>query len=214
MTTKKPIKKDETKKEETKKVVKKIELMPLNIKTITINIIGKTPLLMDKMPQETLNNILAKQTGLSNTNKKKVRDTSNETSNAIHKTSMGKIGYPASAFKKAMIDATSRVGDKFFSKGLVMGAIRIINSVEGLVLLKYSKQSVLEHNVGSNVKFTPMFQDWSCELKIQFDANNITAEDILTLVNYAGFYVGIGSWRPKCRDGGSGEFGQFEIKMN
>jgi len=49
---------------------------------------------------------------------------------------------------------------------------------------------------------------------VQFDANNITAQDILTLANYAGFYVGVGAWRPKCKDGGSGNFGMYEVKAD
>ena len=42
---------------------------------------------------------------------------------------------------------------------------------------------------------------------------NISAQDIVTLLNYAGYYCGVGMWRPKGRDGGSGTFGMYEVKI-
>ena len=194
---------------------KKIEvkLESLNIDTIKVPIKGKTPLLMDRMPEEVKHEILAKQTGKTKSNKKKVRDTKKETMDAIHITSKGQIGFPSAGFKKGMMEATSFVGDKFFSKKLIQG-IMIVNAVEGLIPIKFKKQDVLEHNIGSVTKFTPQFHEWTCDLLIQFDANNLGAEDITRLLNYAGFYTGIGAWRPKGRDGGSGEFGMYEVQTN
>jgi len=189
-----------------------VKLEPLNQETIRVKLVGKTPLLMDRLPEEVMQGILDKQIGKAKGAKKKVRNIENETEQAIHKLGKSQFGFPAAGFKRGMMEVTSFVGDKFFSKKLVSGAVRIINVVDGLVPIKCKKQDVLKHNIGSNVKFTPQFHDWSTELVIQYDANNIAATDILTLLNYAGFYVGVGSWRPKCRDGGSGEYGMYEVK--
>ena len=196
---------------EEKKIEVKLE--SLNIDTIKVPIKGKTPLLMDRMPEEVKHEILAKQTGISKSNKKKVRDIKKETMSAIHYTSAGKIGFPSAGFKKGMMEATSFVGDKFFSKKLIQG-IMIVNAEDGLIPIKFKKQDVLEHSVKGQTKFTPQFHEWNCDLMIQFDANNLCAEDITRLLNYAGFYTGIGAWRPKGRDGGSGEFGMFEVQTN
>ena len=193
------------------KVVKKeITLVSLNIGQMTVPIKGKTPLLMDRFPEEAKAQILAKQTGVSKSNKNKVRDTEKEIKEAIHVTSTGKVGYPASGFKKGMMEATSFVGDKFFSKKLVSG-LRVVNAVDGLIPISFKKQDVLEHNIGSNTKFTPQFHNWKGELVIQYDKNNISDSDIVTLLNYAGFYIGVGAWSPKCAAGGSGEFGMYEV---
>jgi hypothetical protein len=195
-----------------KETIRKIELRGLNIKTLRVNIVGKSPLLMDKIPKEVLDSILAKQTGISNTNAKKIRDPKEEIKNAIHYTSDGKIGYPVQGFKRGMMDCAVRLGNKFFTKSLVAGSIRITNAEDGLILIKSDKPTVFERNISHNTKYSPMFKNWSAELIIKFDANNISEQDIITLINYAGFYVGIGSWRPKCRDGGSGEYGCYEIE--
>ncbi len=195
---------------QTKEKKIEVKLDSLNIGTIKVPIQGKTPLLMDRMPEAVKQEILAKQTGVSKSNKKKVRDLKEESLSAIHTTQSGKIGFPSAGFKKGMMECTSFVGDKFFSKKLIQG-LMITNAEDGLIPIKFKKQDILEHTVGSNTKFTPQFHDWSCELEIQFDQNNLGAEDITRLLNYSGFYVGVGAWRPKGRDGGSGEFGMFQV---
>jgi len=189
----------------------RVGVQPIKVGRIKAPIRGKTALGMDDFPDEVKKQILAKQAGIAKGNKKKVRDIKQETQDAIHITSTGKIGFPASGFKKGMMNCTSRVGDKFFSKSLVSGAVKIINGEDGLIPIKFKKQTVWEHTIKGNTKFTPLFHDWSCELEIEYDQNNISAQDIITLLNYAGFYCGLGIDRPKGRDGGSGEHGMYEV---
>ncbi len=195
----------------TKKI--QVELQPIMVSTIKVEITGKTPLLMDRFPDSAKQGILAKQTGVSKGNKRKTRDTKQEIKDAIHYINPRQVGFPSEGFKRGMIECTSFVGDKMFSKKLVSGAVKILNGVNGLIPLKFRKQDVLEHAIGHNVKFSPQFHGWSCELEIEFDTNNISGQDIVTLLRYAGFYNGIGAWRPKCKDGGSGEFGLYDVKI-
>jgi len=199
----------ETKKQDEKKI--EVALQPISVGDIIVKIKGTSDLIMDRFPDQAKRDILAKQAGISKSNKKKVRDVKAETRDAVHITSSGKIGFPSFAWKKGMMEATSFVGDKFFSKKLVSGAIKITNMEDGLIPIQFKKQYVLEHSIGANTKFSPAFKDWSCELHIRFDKNNITAQDITTLLNYAGFYSGIGSWRPKGSGGGSGEYGTYQV---
>ena len=184
-----------------------VSIMPINIAKVTFPIVGKSPLLMDKMPGETLQEIQDKQTGKRKT-AKKIRNIDKEINNSVHSLPDGSIGFPAAGFKAGMIEATSFVGDKMFSKKLIKG-LKILNSVNGLVPIKYKKKDVLTHNIGSNTKHTPQFHSWSCELEIQFDRNNVSEADIAILLNYAGFYSGVGIWSPRCKSGG--DFGMYEI---
>ena len=55
-----------------------------------------------------------------------------------------------------------------------------------------------------------MLEDWECELVIQFDQNNISPNDLVNLLNYAGFYYGIGVWSPRAKCGG--KYGMYEVK--
>ena len=206
-------KKKVSKKKDENIIKKEINIEPLNLEVLKVTIIGKRPLLMDKFPDEVKQGILDKQTGMSKSNKKKTRNLKLEVERAVHKTAKGKIGFPEVGFKRGMMECTSFVGDKFFSKKLIQGAVQIMNAEDGLILIKYKKRDVLQHNIQHNVKFTPQFHDWTCELMISYDANNISPSDIVKLLDYAGHYVGIGAWRPKGGGGGSGTFGMYEVKQ-
>ncbi len=190
-----------------------IKLSPLNLGSFKVKIKGKTPLIMDKMPADVKQGIIDKQTGVSKTNKKKIRNIDSEIELAIHKTNDNRVGFPSYGFKKGMMESTGRLGDKFFSKKLVSGAMKLIGTVDGLIPLKYEKQDVIQHTVKGQTKFSPQFHDWSCVLNIEYEKNNITKQDIVTLLNYAGFYVGVGANRPLGRDGGSGDNGMYEVEV-
>ena len=110
----------EKKKDEPKKTKIVLKLEPVNKKKLTIKVIGKTPLISDRFSEKAEDEILKKQTGIARSDKKKVRELQEEIKDAIHVTQDGKIGYPASAFHKGMMNCTSFVGDKFFSKKLVL----------------------------------------------------------------------------------------------
>ena len=84
-----------------------------------------------------------------------------------------------------------------------------MNTENGLIPIKFKSQTICKHYIESNTKHTPQFNDWSCELTIQFDKNNVSAEDLATLINYAGFYTGVGIWSPRCQCGGS--YGMFKV---
>jgi hypothetical protein len=184
-----------------------IQIQQINLSTVNFKIVGTSPLLIDKMPSETLKEIEDKQSGKSQV-KKKIRDIDKEIERAIHKTHDGKIGFPAAGFKNGLIESTSFVGTKDFSKKLLRG-IQIVNAIDGLIPIEFKKQVICVHNVKSNTKHTPQFNDWSCVLQIQFDKNNISTEDLATLINYAGFYYGVGIWSPRCKSGGS--YGMYKL---
>ena len=184
-----------------------IRVNQINLATVSFKITGTSPLLMDKFPEDVKKQIEDKQTGKSKVSKKP-RNIEKETLQAVHKTQDGSIGYPAIGFKAGLIESTSFIGDKMFSKKLLRG-IQIVNAVEGLVPIEFKKQDVLSHSIQSNTKYSPQFHDWSCVLKIQFDKNNVSTEDIANLINYAGFYYCIGIWSPRCKSGGS--YGMYTL---
>lgn len=199
-------------KKEQKKEVKiktEIKVSPLRIGRIRIPIRGKTPLVVDRFPPEVKEQILKNQTGEQKSGKE-ARDIETEIKRAIHHLPNGQIGFPARGFKAGMIESTAFAGGIKFSKKLIKG-IKIVNAVDGLIPIKFKKKDILEHNIKSNTKFSPRFYDWSCEIEVEFDRNNVSETDIITLVNYAGYYYGIGIWGPRCKS--SGDFGMYEVEM-
>lgn len=183
----------------------------LNLGVLKIQIKGKTPLLMDRFPEDVREQILDKQVGKTR-GKKQLRNMDLEYEKAFHRLPNEEIGFPAQGFKSAMIESTSFVGSKDFSKKLLKG-IQIVNS-EGndLIPITYKKISKLKHYPkAGNTKISPMLEDWECELVIQYDQNNISPQDLVNLLNYAGFYYGIGIWSPRAKCGG--KYGMYEIKV-
>ncbi len=190
-----------------KKTTKKeVKIAPINVQSCIIKVKGKSPLLMDRFPDEAKAAILAKQSGVAKSNKKMVRDVEKEQQEAIHVTADGEVGFPSAGFKAGMIEATSFVGDKMFSKKLIKG-VKIMNGP--IIPIGFTSQDILEHSIGSNTKFTPQFHDWECELHLRYDANNVSAQDLVLLLNYAGFYSGLGIWSPRSKCGG--DFGMYEV---
>ena len=53
----------------------------------------------------------------------------------------------------------------------------------------------------------PQFNGWSAILKIKYDVDMISLEQLVDLVNKTGSRRGLGGFRPEC----SGTFGQYEV---
>ena len=200
-----------TEKEQTQEQKLEIIVPRLNLGILKVQIKGNTPLLMDKFPESVREQILEKQTGRTQ-GRKQIRNMDLEYDNSFHKLPSGGIGFPAQGFKSAMIESTSFVGSKDFSKKLLKG-IQIINSEgDDLIPIKYKNISKLRHfPKGGNTRISPMLEDWECELIIQYDKNNISPQDLVSLINYAGFYYGIGIWSPRAKCGG--KYGMYEVKV-
>lgn len=118
------------------------------------------------------------------------------------------FGFPANAFKKAMVNACS------FVEGIPKTRIRGVVHVHGDILpLKYSKLVLRQDTVRigkwnsktSDIRFRGEFHDWSVKLRLQYNSNAITPEQLAMLINNAGFSVGLGEWRPE-KDGSHGTF--------
>jgi len=64
--------------------------------------------------------------------------------------------------------------------------------------------------VGANqtdLRYRPMFSDWSVRVVVVIDREIMNEQDLVNLVNRAGFSVGVGEWPPEK----GGEFGRFAI---
>ena len=51
------------------------------------------------------------------------------------------------------------------------------------------------------------FEDWSVELIIQYNKQNLSAEQIINVLNWAGFHIGVGGFRKEK----TGNFGSFHV---
>src|SRR3990170_4769728 len=124
------------------------------------------------------------------------------------------FGFPASAFKNAMVTACKFV--EGISASYVKGLIHIHGEFGNLVPIKYKTLVNQQDTVRvgrwnartADIRFRGAFYEWSIELKISYNKRVMTDEQIAMLISNAGFSVGVGEWRPEK----GGDFGTFAIE--
>lgn len=198
----------EKKETKSKQEEKEIKLEPLVISTIKIKIIGLTPYLSNKLSDKTKNDMLDKQTG-KGVEKNKIRDIKKEVEEKIHKLSGDRVGIPAFAIKKALIESAPAL--EMYKKD-VRGNIFVIPEENNLVPITYKKMVINEAitkdsgiSKAPRSTFRPEFRDWTCEFVVRYNSKVITPEQIFNLIKVAGFSNGVGSWTP-FREGTYGTF--------
>ena len=126
-----------------------------------------------------------------------------------HHTSDGKVGFPAGGFKRGMVNIAQSFG--LFKTDIYKGII-----VEGDVLPLKFRSVEAHHDMGKIMgkvpipTLRPLYRDWEADLNIKYDRTKFTGEDVVNLVNHAGFYSGLGDWRPEK----NGAFGQYHVAMS
>ena len=191
---------------------KGVDIPPIKFEYVTVGIEGETPLLMERYSETIRKSMEDKyQKGVIST--KKIEQPIEETiEDKIHRLPDGTVGFPVSGFANGMIAVAPRLD---IYKNLVTSAITIFGDSGDLVSIKYKEQVINEtwgRKSGMNKTpctiYRPEFRDWSCTLSIKFDASVITAQQIVSLLEYAGFHQGIGSWRHELK----GIYGMYHVK--
>ena len=191
-----------------------VSLKPIKQCEMELRIQGTTPLIHHNWDEKSKEMMRQKHAGVK-TKKRDVRDPDAEFRAATHKTAEGVYGFPSGGIKKCLLNAAHK--DIGIEKTLLRKSLFIIaddDSVTGEPLCfldteePVMREDVVRVGQGStDLRYRPEFKDWSITLKIQYDAEALTVDDVLNLFQRAGFGVGIGEWRPEK----AGEYGRFEL---
>jgi hypothetical protein len=100
-------------------------------------------------------------------------------------------------------------------KTLVRKAIYIDGEPDknGMQLVKINGEPKMREDMvvigmgSSDLRYRPEFMPWYMDISIKFNADLITPDSIINLLNLAGFGIGLGEWRPEK----SGQSGMFEV---
>ncbi len=203
--------------------IKRIEVSAPNLQTMTIKVIGSSPLVINKFSQKAKEEMMATQEAgrrAKSTKNRPPKDFEECYQQACHKSSEGWQGIPAMAFKNAMISACRLVGAVMVTAKL---AIFILpdgfDEDDGTPLVKITKgephMSILPVRVGmgtTDLRARPMWNPgWEAELAIQFDADLMYLKDVMNLLVRAGKQVGICEGRPSSKKSCGMGWGLFEI---
>ena len=204
-------------KKENKKQVIKVEITPIKVKVLKLNIVGKGPLMMDRFGIYAQKEMIQYQEG----NKKKDKAKSLEKidpelkfQDKIHRMPNGKVGFPTSGFSKGMAASVVRFG---VSTQVISGQMIAdsISFIKPMIEIKYKKMEKHEDWIrlkrgDSRVHvIRPLFYDWNCKVAISYNANVLNPETIIAVLNEAGFHKSLGTWG--ARKGGP--CGEYEVKL-
>lgn len=190
-----------------------------NFQTAEFLIKGTAPYVQHKFSQKTKGLMLEAQTGKgAKKTKKPPRDIQADYKGAMHLTTQGKHGIPAPAFRSAMISACRVAGFQMTKAKLSVFVIAdAYDGTDGtpLVLIKgkpelHQAHVRLETGVAS-IAIRPMWREWSAALKVRWDGDQFSSQDVANLLMRAGLQVGIGEGRPDSKKSHGMGWGTFEI---
>lgn len=126
----------------------------------------------------------------------------------------GQCFIPSEQIRGALIGAgsymKSKVGGRSRSMKVIVAAMFLPQPTE-ILLPDYDaidKRSAVNKNVKARViTIRPKWTQWEADFDLLVYEDSITTETVHQLLEYAGSYVGIGSFRPT----NNGMFGRFEV---
>ena len=204
-----------------------IEIRPIEIKKVTIRIVGDTPLIMHAWSEKAKRMMLEAQMGLAKGKKKEAKNPVDDFIRSMYwLTPMpedgtmesfeeaiangARFGFPVTAFKQAAISAAYRMGwakDKMSMRG----AFFIDSDENGMIEIHSDTPEMREDMVKvgmgtADTRYRGEFKNWYVDLTISYNANGqYSLENIVNIINAGGYVCGVGEWRPE-RDGQNGMF--------
>ena len=200
-----------------------VHVPPINLQVAVFHVTGKAPLMQAAFSQKVLLKLRATHEAGSTAKSKKQKEPRNfeqDFRDAAHRSTEGWYGIPASAFRSACIDVCRMVGFKMtHAKMSVFVQADGLDAVNGqpLVRLDAGKPEMnvmaVRNQTGVvDLRARPMWREWGCELRMEFDADQFTLSDVSNLLERAGTQVGIGEGRPFSRESAGLGLGTFTIR--
>lgn len=196
-----------------------IQIKQIDAETILVPIIGTSPLIVHNWSEKAKRQMLDKMQGRKSP--KEIRDPQADYEACLYRIhregSHDAYGFPVIAFKAATVGAA-----RFYDKSVSMTSLRQLLFFRG-EMTKADRQELVEINgepeiredmvrVGmtTDLRYRPMFTEWSATLRVTYVANGIDRASVLSLIDAGGMGVGVGEWRPEK----SGSFGTFAVDQS
>lgn len=198
-----------------------VQIAAPRLRTAKFKLIGTAPFVQLRFSQKAMNAMMTKMEAGSSAKNKKVRnarDFDDDFKQAQHISTQGWVGIPAGAFRSAMISACRLVNFKMtLAKLSVFIEADGIDKVDGVPLVKIEgkpeKNIMAVRNATgvADIRCRPMWRKWSVELRVRYDEDQFSLDDISNLLSRVGAQVGVGEGRPDSRESAGLGWGTFEL---
>ena len=211
----------------TAKKAEVVEIKPVELRSVTLKIVGDTPLIVHAWSEKAKRMMLEAQMGLAKGKKKEVKNPVDDFIQSMYwltekpKESTeeafmqaikdgARFGFPATAFKQSAISAAYRLGYVKDKMGL-RGAFFINGDENGMIEIHSDtpimREDMVRIGMGTaDLRYRGEFRNWWAELNISYNANgSFSLENIVNIINAGGYARGVGEWRVE-KDGQNGAF--------
>ena len=188
-------------------VESKAQLHELDKRLVRLTVKGTTPLIVHAWSEKAVKMMEAVQQQKAKVGREP-KNPDAEYEACFYRTEDGRYGVPARAFKKAMVQAATSIDDKRFAKTKIRQVLFVQGDILPLEIATEPNKrcdTVRLNGKTADLRYRPEFKDWSVTLTIEYNAQAVSLEQVVNLLNLAGFAVGIGEWRPE-KDGNNGRF--------
>lgn len=205
--------------EDTTATEAQVQLNKIDAETLIVPIRGTAPLIVHNFSEKSRRQMLEAQQGKKKI--KEIRDPRAEYEAAFyriaHEDGTEGYGFPVTAFKAATTGAA-----RFYDKSVTMTALRqfmfmrgVMTKADAQMLVEIHGEPEMREDVvrlggpsrSADLRYRPMFPEWTCELTVTYVKSSIDRGSILSLIDAGGMGIGVGEWRPEKR----GEFGTYAV---
>lgn len=200
-----------------------VQISAPNFKTAVFEIVGTAPLVINRFSQKAKGTIMETQEGgraAGNKKKREPKDFDAVFNGARYINEKGWDGFHAGSIRNACISACRLVGYK-----MTIAKLSIFVEADGwdkfepqipLIRIKGVAKKQIDPCVVANgnidLRARAAYYDWSAKLKIRWDADQFTIQDISNLLMRVGMQVGIGEGRPDSKKSAGMGWGLFMLK--
>lgn len=194
-----------------------------NIVRTTIKIKGTAPFVQHKFSHKTrlkmMTDMATPKAARKGKSERPARDYDDDFLQAQHLSVAGWNGIPCPAFRAAMIDACRTVGIVMTKAKMSVFVLPDgFDKDDGTPLVRLTGEApertemlVRNDNGSADIRVRPMWREWGANVTVEFDADMITPESVINLLDRAGRQVGVGEGRPFSKNSVGQGWGTFTV---
>lgn len=194
----------------TKATETEFNLVRVSPESVTVWIIGRTPLIHNRLAEKARRELLLPRGRLTAADKagNLKHDPLSEFRSSIHHDGK-RLTLPSSMVKGAICRAAL---DTEGTRKTEVGRLTWVESPDptlyGVPQLLMSPVRSADMNKTPDIRTRAIFPAWCAEVTVSFIRPRMTERNVVTLLHNAGFTCGVGDWR---QEKGNGNYGSFEL---